>query len=64
LPNLLQKTLKTMSPETTPEGHNYIKNPVSFMMTLDHDYDITNDEAAAGPGGGDRYCRRGAFPDP
>ena len=22
------------------------------MMTLDHDYDITNDEAAAGPGGG------------
>jgi ATP-dependent DNA helicase RecQ len=36
----------------TPDGQNFIKNPESFMITQDHDYDITDEQGASGPGGG------------
>jgi len=36
----------------TPEGHNFLKHPVSFMVTRDHEYDITDDMGPAGGGGG------------
>ncbi len=34
------------------KGHEYLKNPFSFMMTQDHDYEIDNSEESAGMGGG------------
>ena len=33
-------------------GHEYLKNPISFMITQDHEFDITSDQGAAAPGGG------------
>jgi ATP-dependent DNA helicase RecQ len=36
----------------TGEGHNFMKNPVSFMITQDHEYDITEEQGGVGPGGG------------
>ena len=36
----------------TEEGKKYIENPFSFTMTMDHDYDITDDQGASAPGGG------------
>jgi len=38
--------------KVTQEGRKYIENPTSFMMTMDHEYDITEDQGAAGPSGG------------
>lgn len=36
----------------TRNGREYLKNPVSFMITKDHEYDITDDQGAMAPGGG------------
>lgn len=38
----------------SPEGHNFIKNPTSFMMTEDHVFDETTDDGiiTAAKGGG------------
>ncbi|KPK88089.1 MAG: ATP-dependent DNA helicase RecQ [Bacteroides sp. SM23_62_1] len=33
-------------------GYEFLKNPVSFMITQDHEFDITDDQGAAAPGGG------------
>ncbi|MEN1784772.1 MAG: ATP-dependent DNA helicase RecQ [Bacteroidota bacterium] len=35
----------------TDKGHAFIENPVSFMMTKDHEYNDLEDSAAATPGG-------------
>jgi len=34
------------------KGHEFLKNPYSFMLTQDHDYEIDNSEELAGVGGG------------
>ncbi|MBL7112134.1 MAG: DNA helicase RecQ [Bacteroidales bacterium] len=36
----------------TEEGKKYIENPTSFMMTMDHEYDIAEDMGAIAPDGG------------
>lgn len=36
----------------TKAGHNYIKDPQSFMISQDHDYDSRHDTSAAPDGGG------------
>jgi len=36
----------------TEAGRKYIEDPYSFMMTLDHEYDISEVEGSVGPGSG------------
>jgi ATP-dependent DNA helicase RecQ len=36
----------------TEKGHEYLKNPVSFMLTQDHDYDSRQDSAPVSGSGG------------
>ncbi len=36
----------------TEEGKKYIENPTSFMMTMDHEYDVTDEMGAIAPDGG------------
>jgi len=38
--------------KVTEAGRKYIENPHSFMMTMDHEYDIAEDQVSAAPGGG------------
>ena len=36
----------------TEKGQEFLRKPVSFMMTQDHDFDITDDQGATSTGGG------------
>ncbi len=43
--NLISKDIESYGVlKLTKEGKDYLKNPVSFMMTEDHNYDTTNDD--------------------
>jgi ATP-dependent DNA helicase RecQ len=35
----------------TDKGKEFLEKPDSFMITLDHDYDVTDEQAAGAPGG-------------